>query len=106
MSMTKTESEPCPVVRALNVIGDRWSILILRDMFLHGPRRFQDLQNSLQGIAPNTLSARLKRLEDQGVLERHFYSDRPPRAEYRLTARGQSLGPVLLALRTWGEQQG
>lgn len=77
----------------------------LHGVFLHGVWCFQDLQDSREGFAPNTLSARLKRLQEQGVLERHFYSDRPPRAEYRLTAKGQSLGPVLLALREWGEQQ-
>ena len=59
----------CPVARALDVIGERWSILILRDLFLHGPRRFQDFQDSLTGVAPNTLSARLKSLETQGVIE-------------------------------------
>jgi DNA-binding HxlR family transcriptional regulator len=86
------------------VIGERWSILILRDLLLKGPRRFQDLQDSLAGAAPNTLSARLKALEKQGLIERKLYSEHPPRLEYHLTDRGRSLGPVLAALRDWGRR--
>jgi DNA-binding HxlR family transcriptional regulator len=98
-------SDPyCPVARALNVVGERWSLLVLRDLVLHGPRRFQDLQRSLVGISPNTLSARLKTLEDTGVIERRFYDQHPPRAEYVLTEKGEALRPVVRALREWGEQ--
>lgn len=97
------EPSNCPVWRALDVVGDAWTILVLRDLFLSGPRRFQDFETSLTGISPNTLSARLKRLEENGIIERRFYSDHPPRAEYLLTAKGRDLGPVLLALRKWGE---
>lgn len=79
---------------------------VLRDLFLHGPRRFQDFQESLAGIAPNTLSARLKTLETQGVIARRLYSEHPPRLEYHLTEKGKSLGPVLKALKTWGERYG
>ena len=86
------------------MIGERWSILILRDLFLQGPRRFQDFQNSLTGAAPNTLSARLKTLEAQGLITRRQYSDHPPRLEYHLTEKGKSLGPVLKAIKRWGEQ--
>jgi DNA-binding HxlR family transcriptional regulator len=96
----------CPVARALDVIGERWSILILRDLLLHGPRRFQDFQDSLAGVAPNTLSARLKTLEAQGVIERRLYSDHPPRLEYHLTEKGRELGPVLRALKKWGDDYG
>ncbi|MDH4153195.1 MAG: helix-turn-helix transcriptional regulator [Nitrospira sp.] len=96
----------CPVARTLDVIGERWSILILRDLFLHGPRRFQDFQDSLAGVAPNTLSARLKTLEAQGVIERRLYSDHPPRLEYHLTEKGRDLGPVLRALKKWGDDYG
>jgi len=95
----------CPVARTLDVIGERWTILILRDLFLRGPRRFQDFQQSLDGIAPNTLSARLKEMEDRGLIERRPYSDHPPRLEYHLTAKGRSLGPVMKALRDWGRLQ-
>lgn len=96
----------CPVARTLDVIGERWSILMLRDLFLQGPRRFQDFQQSLAPIAPNTLSARLKTLEAQGVIARRLYSEHPPRLEYHLTEKGKSLGPVLKALKMWGERYG
>jgi DNA-binding HxlR family transcriptional regulator len=92
----------CPVARTLNMIGERWTILLLRDLFLHGPRRFQDFQDSLTGVAPNTLSARLKSLEDNGLVERRVYNERPMRLEYALTAKGQSLGPIVKAMRDWG----
>jgi DNA-binding HxlR family transcriptional regulator len=92
----------CPVARTLDIIGERWTILILRDLFLHGSRRFQDFVESLTGIAPNTLSSRLKVLETEGIIEREIYSDHPPRMEYRLTQKGKDLGPVLTALKHWG----
>jgi DNA-binding HxlR family transcriptional regulator len=96
----------CPVARTLDVIGERWTILLLRDLFLHGPRRFQDFQESLVGVAPNTLSARLKDLETQGLVARKLYSEHPPRLEYHLTEKGKSLGPVLKAIREWGRRHG
>jgi DNA-binding HxlR family transcriptional regulator len=102
--MSRTTDLPCPVARALGVIGERWTLLILRDLTIHGPRKFQDLQRSFDGISPNTLSARLKTLEDAGVVERRFYEWRPPRAEYVLTEKGRALSPVLRALREWGER--
>jgi DNA-binding HxlR family transcriptional regulator len=92
----------CPVAKTLDLIGERWSILILRDLYLRGPRRFQDLQESLAGVAPNTLSARLKEMEASGVIERKLYNERPLRLEYHLTEKGKSLGPVVKALRDWG----
>ena len=92
----------CPVARTLDVVGERWTILILRDLFLKGPRRFQDFQESLAGVAPNTRSARLKDLEAAGFIERKVYSEHPPRLEYHLTERGKSFGPVMRALREWG----
>ena len=94
----------CPVARTLEIIGDRWTILIIRDLLLDGSRKFLDLEMSLQGISPTTLSARLKTLEDAEVVERRFYEQHPPRAEYVLTAKGRELGPVLRTLRTWGEK--
>ncbi|MFZ0425477.1 MAG: helix-turn-helix domain-containing protein [Xanthobacteraceae bacterium] len=93
----------CPVARTLDIVGERWTLLVLRDLLREGPRKFQDLEGSLTGIGPNTLSARLKRLEEAGIVERRFYEQHPPRAEYVLTARGRALGPVLLALKKWGE---
>lgn len=92
----------CPVARTLDVVGERWTILILRDLFLKGPRRFQDFQESLAAVAPNTLSARLKDLEAAGFIERKVYSEHPPRLEYHLTERGKTFGPVMRALREWG----
>ncbi len=94
----------CPVARTLDVIGERWAILILRDLFLQGPRKFQDFESSLAGISPNTLSARLKRLEEAGIISRRFYEEHPPRAEYLLTTKGRELGPVMKLLRAWGEK--
>jgi DNA-binding HxlR family transcriptional regulator len=94
----------CPIARTLDVVGERWTWLILRDLLLEGPRKFQDLQGSLAGISPTTLSARLKTLEEQGIVERHAYEKNPPRAEYRLTDKGRELGPVLKALRDWGRR--
>src|SRR4051812_19402701 len=85
----------CPVARTLDMIGERWTILILRDLLLHGARRYQDLQESLEGVAPNTLSARLKGMEADGLIERKLYNERPPRLEYHLTEKGRSLAPVL-----------
>jgi DNA-binding HxlR family transcriptional regulator len=104
--MTTGYGLDCPIASALDVIGERWSLLILRDLFRFGPRRFVDLQVSLKGIAPNTLSARLKTLEAQGVVAGHMYERHPPRLEYRLTAKGKELGPVLKALYNWGERHG
>jgi DNA-binding HxlR family transcriptional regulator len=102
--MNPDYAQYCPVGRTLDIIGDRWAILILRDLILDGPRRFNDLQTSLSRISPNTLSARLKTLEEHGIIERRFYADHPPRAEYVLTAKGNELRPVLRALRVWGEK--
>ena len=96
------EINECPVARTLDLIGERWTILLLRDLLLQGPRRFQDFQTSLPGIAPNTLSARLKSLEDNGLVRRQLYNERPPRLEYVLTDKGKSLGPILKVMRDWG----
>src|ERR1700739_896764 len=100
----KPEVADCPVARTLSVIGSSWTCLILRDLLLHGARRFQDLQESLDGIAPTTLSERLRTLEKNGVVERRFYSMRPPRAEYVLTEKGRDLGPIMGAMRNWGRK--
>jgi DNA-binding HxlR family transcriptional regulator len=105
MGMAKSyQQKHCPVARALDVIGERWTILLLRDLFLWGPRRFQDFQESLPGVAPNMLSTRLKAMEAHGLIARRLYSEHPPRLEYYLTEKGKSLGPVLKALREWGER--
>jgi len=98
---TSLKDEPCPVARCVNVIGDRWSLLIVRDAF-DGMRRFGDFQRSL-GVARNILSDRLKKLVDAGVLEMQDASDGTAYQEYVLTAKGESLFPVVVALRQWGE---
>lgn len=105
-SMEKLYGQKCPVALTLDIIGERWTILILRDLFLNGARRFQDFQESMHGLAPNTLSARLKLLESSGLITRRLYSEHPPRAEYYLTDKGKSLGPILKALRNWGLEHG
>jgi DNA-binding HxlR family transcriptional regulator len=94
----------CPVARALDVVGEKWSLLILRDLFRKGPLRFQQFEAGLPGVAPNTLSSRLKRLESQGVIATRLYENHPPRYEYFLTDKGKALGPVLKALYSWGER--
>src|SRR3989442_10274512 len=98
------EQKDCPVAYTMDLIGERWTILLLRDLVLHGPRRFQDFQESLEGAAPNTISSRLKDLESNGLVERQVYSEHPPRLEYQLTEEGKSLAPVLKALRDWGRK--
>lgn len=94
----------CPVARTLDVIGDRWTVLILRELFLRGPRRFHDFEVAFARLTPAVLSARIKDLEANGVLSSRRYEDHPPRMEYLLTAKGRALGPVLKAMKTWGEK--
>src|SRR6202162_5632445 len=89
----------CPIARSLERVGEWWSILILRDA-LHGFTRFDQFQKSL-GIAPNMLTRRLNALVEAGLLERHRYSERPPRDEYLLTPTGRDFRPVLWALLAW-----
>lgn len=103
-TVRKSLDSNCPVARTLDLIGERWTILILRDLLVKGPQRFQDFQESLAGAAPNTLSARLKTLEKQGLIERKLYSEHPPRLEYHLTDKGKTLGPIMRALRDWGQR--
>ena len=91
----------CSVARTLGIVGDAWSMLVLRDIF-RGQRRFDELQADL-GIATNVLTGRLKRLVDAGVLEKRAYQDRPQRFEYHLTAMGRDLHPVIVALMQFGD---
>src|SRR5262247_749906 len=96
--MPKIYGQRCPVAKTLEVVGDRWTLLVVRDL-LGSPRRFRDL---LAGLAPNILSERLKLMEEHGLVSRRFYSDHPPRAEYELTDKGRELGTVVGALAAWG----
>lgn len=97
-----SDAPPCSIAATLAVIGDRWSLLILRDIF-RGVRRFGRLQADL-GIAKNILSDRLQRLVDHGVLEQVPYQERPLRMEYRLTSKGADLSPALVAIMHWGDR--
>lgn len=91
----------CPIARSLDVIGDRWTLLIIRDL-LRGTRKYQDLLASLEGISTNLLAERLARLVDEGIVTRTLYSEKPPRAEYHLTEQGEQLAGVVDALFQWG----
>jgi DNA-binding HxlR family transcriptional regulator len=102
--MQKQYADDCPVACTLSAIGSTWTCLVLRDLLVHGARRFQDLQDSLSGIAPTTLSERLRTLEQHGIVERRFYSMSPPRADYVLTDKGRDLGPILVAMQAWGQK--
>src|SRR5712691_7878327 len=99
--MPKIYGQRCPVAKSLELVGDRWTLLLVRDL-LGGPRRFRDLQGSLPGIAPNLLSDRLKLMETHRLVERRFYAGHPARAGYVLTDTGRELGVVVGALATWG----
>ena len=101
MSVPRLYGQSCPVAKSLDVLGDRWTLLIVRDL-LRGRHRFHELAASLPGIAPNVLSDRLKLLEEHGLVERRFYSEHPPRAEYVPTASGRELEIILRALASWG----
>jgi DNA-binding HxlR family transcriptional regulator len=104
MKWNELEAENCSLARALAVVGDRWTLLILRDAFMR-VRRFEDFQQRL-GIARRVLSERLSTLAEAGVLAKVAYQDRPPRHEYRLTPKGLALYPVILALIHWGDAYG
>ncbi len=93
----------CPVARTMDVIGQRWTVLILRDLS-RGMRRYSELLESLEGIPSNLLSERLKQLDADGIVTRALYSEHPPRAEYELTEKGKALGPVIKAMYRWGTE--
>lgn len=96
------EGQHCSIAASLEVIGERWSLLIVRDILL-GRRRFGEMQESL-GIARNVLSTRLRRLVDAGLIEPHPYQEKPLRNEYFLTEKGLDLWPVLVSLIHWGDK--
>src|SRR5262245_50199161 len=102
MLKRRYDGQNCSIARTLEIVGERWTLLIIRDVFL-GVRRFDQLQQSLR-IARNVLADRLNRLVQEGILERVPYSERPPRFEYRLTDKGQELNVALTALRQWGDE--
>jgi DNA-binding HxlR family transcriptional regulator len=95
-------NQNCSIASTLELVGERWTLLIVRDAFL-GIRRFDDFQRNL-GIARNVLQSRLERLVEEGILKREPYQERPTRYEYRLTRKGVDLWPVLVALMGWGDR--
>ena len=102
MARTDLSLMDCPIARTLDVIGEKWSLLIVRDAF-YGVRRFDDFREDL-GIARNVLADRLSKLVAQGVFERRQYEERPPRYEYLLTKKGRDLLPVLLTMMEWAQR--
>ena len=101
MKWTDVSDMPCSVARSLSVVGDRWTMLILRNAFMR-MRRFDDFQSSL-GMTRHLLASRLKRLVEEGIFERQPYQQAPLRHEYVLTDKGKALHPVLMALANWGD---
>lgn len=102
MSRADLTHDACTVARAAELLGDAWTLLVLRELFL-GQRRFDAIQRQT-GASPPLLSQRLKRLEAEGIVARRPYSVHPPRDEYRLTAKGRELWPVVVALKGWGDR--
>lgn len=106
--MTKSEADSnvfpaCPVETTLTLIGDKWKVLILRDL-MPGTKRFSELKRSIGNISQKVLTAQLRDMEHSGLLTRTVYAEVPPRVEYSLTELGKSLKPILDALQSWGEE--
>ena len=93
----------CPVCRTAEIVCGNWTLLIVRDL-AEGRSRFCELERSLNGISPRTLSLRLRALEEEGIVERQTYAEVPPRVEYSLTAKGRALIPIIEGMRTYGER--
>ena len=102
MSWDEVSDSVCPIARSLAIVGDRWTMLILRELGM-GMHRFDELQ-AQTGMSSHLLTLRLKRLEKDGIIERRQYNERPPRFEYHKSAKGKELDPVLMMLRTWGRK--
>ncbi|WP_136660341.1 helix-turn-helix domain-containing protein [Nitratireductor sp. XY-223] len=103
--MTRTGHEfrsRCSIARSLEILGDRWTLLVVRDLMWHGKHTFQELQNSEERMPTNQLSQRLKRLMDWGLVSRKAYQDRPVRYRYELTDKGRALEPLLRQIMHWG----
>ena len=104
MPIARRYDDPCGIARALDVVGDRWALLVVREL-LFGPKRFLQLRSGLHGVSPNVLSQRLRDLEDAGLVRRDVLEPPASVAVYELTARGRALEPVLLELGRWGSQE-
>lgn len=103
ISIPGCQRSACPVASVLDIVGDKWTLIVVRDLFL-GKHRFGEFQTSPESIPTNILAERLKRLEAAGLIKKEFYQDNPPRAEYFLTSQGAALGPILNAMRKWAEK--
>jgi DNA-binding HxlR family transcriptional regulator len=99
--MSALSNSTCPVCRTAEVVCGKWTLLLIRDLAA-GSSRFCELERSLEGISPRTLSLRLRALEDEGVVERHTYPEVPPRVEYALTEKGEALVPLIDDMRKYG----
>jgi DNA-binding HxlR family transcriptional regulator len=99
--MSAASNSTCPVCRTAEVVCGKWTLLLIRDLAT-GSRRFCELERSLEGISPRTLSLRLRALEEEGIVERHTYPEVPPRVEYALTEKGEALVPLIDDMRTYG----
>jgi len=95
--------ETCPVCRTAEVVCGKWTLLLIRDL-AEGYTRFCELERSLEGISPRTLSLRLRALEEEGIVERHTFPEMPPRVEYALTEKGRALLPIVEDMRAYGER--
>ncbi len=103
MSSTSLDTLPaCPVETTLLLIGNKWQVLILRDLIANGTMRFKELQRSVGSISQKVLTSNLRTMEDAGLVHREAYAEVPPRVEYSLTELGKSLEPVLMAMQDWG----
>ncbi|MCS7462059.1 helix-turn-helix transcriptional regulator [Paenibacillus doosanensis] len=103
LALTKgTLGDICPIVKAIEVIGTKWTFLIIRDLLIEGTMRFSDLLKCLDGISPKTLSLRLRELEEHGLVTRTVYPEVPPRVEYRLTDKGKKLEQIFIELKRFG----
>jgi DNA-binding HxlR family transcriptional regulator len=98
-----SSNETCPVCHTAEIISGKWTLLIIRDLAA-GRSRFCELERSLEGISPRTLSLRLRALEAEGIVERRTYPEVPPRVEYRLTAKGRALVPLIDEMRMYGRK--
>jgi DNA-binding HxlR family transcriptional regulator len=97
------EAGTCAVAASAEIIGAKWTALLVHDLS-EGPRRFSQLEHSCHGISPRTLAERLRALEAEGIVERHSYPESPPRVEYELTRKGESLLPIIDAMRDFGHE--
>ena len=101
--MAEGANASCPVCRTAEIVCAKWTMLVIRDL-AEGRTRFCELERSLQGISPRTLSLRLRALEEEGIVERQTYPEVPPRVEYALTTKGRALLPIIEDMRTYGRQ--